>query len=358
MNRIPFLIHYILLFLLVVSSTGCNKPRGEEVNPTLNVTQAYQTVEARLTQAATQTKTVDTLQPSKTPEETGLETPTLKITLSTVTPSGTTQAVPTTALCDQATAGNPIDITIPDDTQMQPGQNFTKTWRLQNSGTCTWTKDYTIGVFSGEAMGAPSSIPLPQKVEPGQSVDISVDMVAPLSPGTYQSNWKLRNTSSTWFGIGPGGGSPFWVRIIVSGSVTSSVTFSPTPSTPYPPGTTPTPTTSSGNAIALIPNDKINLDNLQLNPGTGEDIGYLPNANGKLSLAPLGSSLISVYGVNTPTLANCQSAPLGNSPLLVKDMSGGLYLCYRTDQGFYGWIRLLSQDPVGHTLILQAQTWN
>jgi len=346
----------MFLLLLVVTPAGCNKPRGEETNPTLNVTQAYQTVEARLTQAATLTP-IATSQPSPTSKETMAETPTLNITLSTVTPSKTTNAAPTTTLCDQAAAGNPIDVTIPDDTPMQPGQAFTKTWRLQNSGTCTWTKDYKIAVFSGESMNAPSSIPLPQKVEPGQSVDISVDMVAPQTPGTYQSNWKLRNTSSTWFGIGPGGGSPFWVRIIVSGSLTASVSVSPTPLTPYPPGTTATPTTSIGNAIALIPGDKINLDSLQLNPGASEDLGYQPNANGKLSMVPLGSALIAVYGVNAPTSASCQAAPLNNTPLVAKEMSGGLYLCYRTDQGFYGWIRLLSLDPVGHTLIIQAKTW-
>jgi hypothetical protein len=50
---------------------------------------------------------------------------------------------------------------------------------LQNAGTCTWTKSYTISLFSGDGMGAAASTTLPADVSPGQSVDISVDMIAP-----------------------------------------------------------------------------------------------------------------------------------------------------------------------------------
>ncbi len=122
-----------------------------------------------------------------------------------------------TTSCDRAGAGNPIDISIPDDSQLLPGQVFTKVWLLQNVGTCTWTKDYKVALFSGESMGAQISVSLPGNVPPGQSVEISLDMVAPQTPGEYQSNWKLRNPSNEWFGIGPDGSAPFWVRIVIVG---------------------------------------------------------------------------------------------------------------------------------------------
>lgn len=141
-------------------------------------------------------------------------------------------------LCNQAAPGVPIDVTIPDDTRMEPGKTFTKTWRLVNTGTCSWSTDYTISVFSGEPMGAPPGVSLPNNVAPGQSVDVSVDLVAPQAAATYQGNWKLRNANGEWFGIGPNGNSPFWVKIIVAGTPVGTITptVTGTPGTPYPGG--------------------------------------------------------------------------------------------------------------------------
>jgi hypothetical protein len=355
MKKIHFIIHSYFILFLLVQLTGCNKPKGEETNPTLGVTQAYQTVEAHLTQAAAQTPAATQL-PSPTVIAT-TETPTSNEATPTATSKASITPTATTSVCDQAAAGSPIDVTIPDDTTMQPGQAFTKTWRLQNTGTCTWTKDYSIALFSGEALNSSGSVTLPQKVDPGQSVDISVDMTAPLTPGTYQGNWKLLNASSTWFGIGPGGGSPFWVRIIVSQDLTVTMTSSPTPVTPYPPVSTATTTTPPGSAIALVPGDVIDLDALLINPGAGGDIIYEANSAGKLALAPLSSAGFSIFGSSTPTLENCQAIPLDEKSLVVKNQGAGIFLCYRTDQGNFGWLRLLNWDPKGHTLIVQASTW-
>ena len=48
-----------------------------------------------------------------------------------------------------------------------------------------------------------------QFVEPGRIVDISVDMVAPTSPGTYTSFWRLQRPNGELFG------DQAYVRIIV-----------------------------------------------------------------------------------------------------------------------------------------------
>jgi hypothetical protein len=283
----------------------------------------------------------------------------------TVAPSPQASSTPGPAACDQAEAGTPIDVTIPDDTQLSPGQSFTKTWRLRNSGTCTWTKDYTIAVFSGEAMGAPSAVPLPNKFAPGQSMDISVDLVAPSNPGTYQGNWKLRNASGTWFGIGPGGSSPFWVRIKVIGNGTITVTpTTGTPATPtatefnpYPPATEPAnPGIQVSGSNNLVPNDRINLDTNQINGG-GEDLSYQPNAKGKLVLSPLGNAGIAGFGGNTPSYSDCKALQMGGASPAVANLGQGFYICYRTDQGLYGWLRILGYNKDTGMLSIQINTW-
>jgi hypothetical protein len=125
------------------------------------------------------------------------------------------------------------DVTIPDDTFIDPGDSFTKTWRLKNLGTCTWTSSYALVFSHGDQMGGPGSVPLSGTVNPGGTVDLSVNLTAPGSEGTYQGYWMLRNGSGVLFGIGGSGDSPFWVKIKV-------------------PGPTPTPT-STGLILVLTP---------------------------------------------------------------------------------------------------------
>jgi hypothetical protein len=107
------------------------------------------------------------------------------------------------------------DITIPDDTVIAPGQTFTKTWELLNNGTCSWETTYSLVFVSGDQMGAPDIQPIEQVVEPGQTFELSVTLTAPLEPGNYRGEWKLRNTSGLLFGIGLEADDPFWTQIVV-----------------------------------------------------------------------------------------------------------------------------------------------
>jgi uncharacterized protein YkwD len=84
------------------------------------------------------------------------------------------------------------DVTIPDNTPIVAGTPFTKTWRVSNTGTCIWASDYTLTYYSDERMSAPASVPLPLTY-PGQNADISVDLVAPNSPGTRRANFVIKN---------------------------------------------------------------------------------------------------------------------------------------------------------------------
>ena len=109
------------------------------------------------------------------------------------------------------------DVTIPDGTTLSPNETFTKTWRLKNVGTCTWTPSYTVVFSSGDSMSGPATQALTGNVNPGQTVDISVDLKAPSTAGNYKGYWKLQNGAGVLF-------ATFYVDIKVSGSAAFAVT--------------------------------------------------------------------------------------------------------------------------------------
>ncbi len=358
MRKASFFIT-LTAILLILSLSSCNMPgREQDASATPDITQAYQTVGARLTESAAQTPSLSpSPDSSDTPSPVRTASPTipLAVTIMATTPPSTTAS----KLCDQAEAGVPIDVTIPDDSSMAPKQVFTKVWRLRNVGTCTWSKNYSFAVFSGEPMEAPSSVPLPKQVEPGQTVDISVDLTAPSATGTFQGNWKLKNAQGTWFGIGPGGNSPFWVRIIVvQGTVTvTPPTPTPTNSTAYPfPTVGVNPPILVAGSNTMLANNRIDLDTNQLGSG-GEDLALQPNAQGRLLLNTLGNAGLAGFGTSAPTYGQCLSANPESASVSMRNIPQGFFLCYRTNQGLYGWLRVVTYNETSGTLNLQLNTW-
>ncbi|HET9907431.1 MAG TPA: NBR1-Ig-like domain-containing protein [Anaerolineales bacterium] len=117
--------------------------------------------------------------------------------------------------CDKASFVT--DVTVPDGTLFAPGAAFTKTWRLKNAGSCTWTTAYKFLFYSGEQMSAPTSINIPSTVRPSGTVDLTVNMVAPGSPGKFRGNWVLSNANGALFGISTSATMPIWVEINVAG---------------------------------------------------------------------------------------------------------------------------------------------
>ncbi len=110
------------------------------------------------------------------------------------------------------------DVTVPDNTRIEAGEEFTKTWKLQNTGSCTWT-DYTIAFVSGDQMDAPDTIPVPE-TEVSSTVDVSIDLVAPSEDGAYTGNFELRNAEGE---VVPLGIEPtFWVKIVVGDEMPSA----------------------------------------------------------------------------------------------------------------------------------------
>lgn len=118
------------------------------------------------------------------------------------------------------------DVTVPDGTSMAPNTAFKKTWRLKNIGTCAWNSgDVSLIFANGERMNAAASLALPTTVNPGQTVDVTVDMTAPAAAGHYFGYWKFKSNSGGEFGIGSTAQKTFWVEINVNSSATAGYDF-------------------------------------------------------------------------------------------------------------------------------------
>jgi hypothetical protein len=353
-------IALIFLGSCLMSACTLNEPVTDA--PSLDVTRAYQTVESRLTQATlltptlteTPTPTLDQTGPSQPGQNPGAQTPTQ--------PS----ASKPTAVCDKAAPGFPmIDVNIEDGTEMQPGQRFTKIWRLTNAGTCTWTREYQAIWFFGTKMGDTVAVPLVKNVAPGESIEIEAEMVAPQTPGLYRSDWKLMNHKGETFGIGPTGNATFWVQI----QVVQPPTQTPAPTTistetPEPTGApdeTATPIQESEVRVSvrliLALNDTLELDNGEVNPESGADINYQADELGNNWISPINGTALGVYGSNEPSLEICQLATMSSAPIAVGSISPGTILCYRTDVGLPGWLKLIAYTESDSSIEIDIITW-
>jgi hypothetical protein len=115
------------------------------------------------------------------------------------------------------------DVTVPDNTEFNAGEAFTKTWRVRNDGTCTWgpSSPSINGLVhtGGDQMGGPNEVPLAGAVQPGETVDISVNFTAPTTPGSYVSQWMFRVNAGAGdaqtLGVGANGKGTLYTQIVV-----------------------------------------------------------------------------------------------------------------------------------------------
>lgn len=225
---------WILVGLLVisgivalVSAFGGGSDGTEEVNAVY--TNAAATLAAQqLLSSPTSTATATAGTPTATATFIPLASPTLFT--SQILPTNTSGAVSGAVGCNNS--AYVADVTIPDDTVVTPGQALTKTWKLQNTGSCAWTPTYKVSFVSGNAMGG-TATPIGVTVQPGQSGDISVTLKAPATAGDAIGYWILTNDSNQNFG------TSFYIKIKVGGTATTgtvtatpTVTFTSAPSAP------------------------------------------------------------------------------------------------------------------------------
>ncbi len=202
----------LTFFALALLITACAPATPVEPTPDVNIirTSAASTVVAEFTLTAaffSPTPAPPTVTNTPAPTETPAVLPTIDPTIAALTPD---------ALCDDydwdiAT----IDVTIPDGTPMSPGQEFVKTWKIKNTGVCTWDTSYkAIFAYSNppnERMNA-QPVPLAALVAPGQEAEVSVQFTAPSTPGEYTLYWQMVNAKGIPFGQA---GKQFSVKIVV-----------------------------------------------------------------------------------------------------------------------------------------------
>jgi hypothetical protein len=219
---------FFTLFLsLALVLSACNLPNAQAtptIDPQAVFTQAAETVVAQLTKSAVEqppTQPPATLvPPTVAPAATATVAP--QPAQATVTPA---PAAPV-AQCDSALFVT--DVTVPDGTPYGGGATFIKTWRLKNTGTCTWNSTYSLVFDSGDQLGGAVSIPLAGTVAPGQTVDLSANLQAPASNGSYSGFWGLKNGSGARVPVAGGfGGKSFSVVIKVGNGGSAGATADP-----------------------------------------------------------------------------------------------------------------------------------
>lgn len=196
--KISKILLLITAVLVILASTGCGPQ--EEATPTLDpidiMTQVAMTVQAEVTQAALLTPSpTATLPPTATPPP--APTQPLPAIPTSAAGAGTAPTLPADSP-DNATFVK--DITVKDGTVYWKGETFTKTWRIENSGTTTWDTNYKLIYLDGALLTENTVVSIQELVEPGNQLDISVPMKAPDTLGTYTSYWRMMNGDGQFFG--------------------------------------------------------------------------------------------------------------------------------------------------------------
>lgn len=217
-----------LIFLTIVLTglAACNLPRAAHTPTPFPTLALFGTVEPTLPPLETPAGGQPTTTPALATPEVTTATPGQALASETPAPSSTAAAA--AACTNQATFIT--DVTIPDGSVITPGAKFTKTWRVRNDGTCTWGTDSSevvaLAFSGGSRMGGPSQVNLPVEVAPGDAVKLSVNLVAPISPGTYTSKWEFLLSDGSLLGLGKEGTAPLTAVIRVLSSLTR-ITFNP-----------------------------------------------------------------------------------------------------------------------------------
>lgn len=191
-------VHILLLAgALLIASCGAGAAEGT-VTPTQSVSEIQTKAVGTFSSALTLTALAE---PSETPTSTPAPTLPPLATSTLGTPfSGTTPGVPVSGGAGSCYALTFVkDISIPDNTQMDPGETFTKTWQVLNSGTCAWDAGFKFQNTGGNAMGA-TALTLPSAVPSGATFDLSVPMTAPNAAGTVRGNWRMSTAGGEFFG--------------------------------------------------------------------------------------------------------------------------------------------------------------
>lgn len=253
MNTSKYLAILSIFLAVALLFAACNANKNsDDKSPEMVYTDAAQTAAAQLTAMAEEknpaaTATREPGLSSTATNETGSPTETEQPNDENPAITPTTGQEPTKSGSCTLLAEFVGDITVPDDTILSPGEAFTKTWQIMNSGTCTWNGDYTIFFLSGSNLSAPEGTLLTRGIEvpPGTMINVSINLVAPTEEGEYRADFKFKDPSGTIFGTGANGAGSIYVKVVVA-RPTATPTNTPKPTQEPSPTLEPSPTDENG----------------------------------------------------------------------------------------------------------------
>jgi hypothetical protein len=234
MKRINKLWHFSLILLVFLPACTLGQQPADAV-PTMDMTavqtHAAQTVAVNMTEtamsysptpppptAAPTFTLIPTISIGATPFGATADPALLPPTLAPLTP-GAAVFPTSTPLVLNVTPEGPrcddsafiADVTYLDGSVLKPDFPFEKIWSMQNTGTCTWDDGFEFVHVTGESMGGGNYEfdKVYKFVEPGDIIDITIDMRTPVKEGEHGGCWRLRNDVGYYFG------SFFCVLIVV-----------------------------------------------------------------------------------------------------------------------------------------------
>ncbi|XP_072497911.1 protein ILRUN isoform X2 [Notamacropus eugenii] len=91
------------------------------------------------------------------------------------------------------------DVTIGEGESIPPDTQFTKTWRIQNSGTEAWPPGVCLKYVGGDQFGHVNMV-MVRSLEPQEIADVSVQMCSPSIAGMYQGQWRMCTATGLYYG--------------------------------------------------------------------------------------------------------------------------------------------------------------
>lgn len=182
--RIYKLLAVVSTIVLIISA--CGSPAAQE---SAISTAVALTVEARTAPEG----------PLLSPVPALTDTP---LPLATATISATETPLSEAAVQNCTTSAILAGETYPDGTIVLPGTTFTKMWRIQNSGTCTWDTTWQLVFTGGDRLDSSLIYNLPLPAGPGQSIEIPIILKSPDGSGPHTGEWMLKSPWGKTFGIG------------------------------------------------------------------------------------------------------------------------------------------------------------
>jgi hypothetical protein len=198
---------FLFITTLITACGSSNTPAQE---PTADVaairTSAASTVVSQFTLTAAAFTPIPSL-PTDTSAPAATQAPEETSTATQAPVAQVTNAQGTTvALCDSLAFV--ADVNVPDGTSMSPGQDFLKTWRVKNTGSCPWGAGYKLVHAYGDEMSGQFQ-PLTTVVQPGEEVEVSIQFKAPDAANQYVSAWQMSNPKGITFPLA------IYVKIVV-----------------------------------------------------------------------------------------------------------------------------------------------